>query len=82
MARIRIWIDPQHRDGTVCEHAITPSGKPRDPKASCTGRARYQVMCSDHGAVGEPYGLRTLAESTQAAHRNNHKAALAARPTA
>lgn len=38
-------------------------------------------MCSDHGAVGEPHGLRTLAESTQTAHRNSHKAALA-RPAA
>ncbi|MBX4175583.1 hypothetical protein [Streptomyces geysiriensis] len=81
MARIRIWIDPQHRDGAVCEHAIAPSRKSRDPIAGCTGRARYQVMCSEHGAVAEPHGLRELAESTQTAHCNDHKAALA-RPAA
>ncbi|MBX9398369.1 hypothetical protein K4749_33480 [Streptomyces sp. TRM72054] len=46
MARIRIWIVPQHADGTACEHAIKPSGKPRDPESGCTGRANYQVMCS------------------------------------
>ncbi|WDM16500.1 hypothetical protein J3S85_36450 [Streptomyces lavenduligriseus] len=75
MARIRIWIDPQHADGTVCEHKIKPSGKPRDPESGCTGRARYQVMCSEHGPVGEPTGLRVLAEPAQSAHRDSHKAA-------
>ncbi|MFI1169324.1 hypothetical protein ACH4UM_38635 [Streptomyces sp. NPDC020801] len=74
MARIRIWIDPQHRDGTVCEHKIKTSGKPRDPESGCTGRAHYQVMCSEHGKVGEPHGLRVLAEPAQSAHRDSHKA--------
>jgi hypothetical protein len=77
VARICIWIDPQHRDGTVCEHGIAPSGKARNPKAGCTGRTRYQVMCSEHGAVGEPHGLRTLAEPAQTAYRNSHKAGVA-----
>ena len=72
MARIRIWIDPQHADGTVCEHKIRPSGKPRDPESGCTGRARYQVMCSEHGAVGKPHGLRVLAEPAQSDHRDSH----------
>ncbi|MGK5628571.1 hypothetical protein [Streptomyces sp. URMC 123] len=70
--RIKIWIDPQHADGTVCEHKTKPSGKPRDPESGCTGRARYQVMCTEHGAVGEPRGLRVLAEPVRRAHRDGH----------
>ncbi|MFL4953287.1 hypothetical protein ACJ6WE_39850 [Streptomyces sp. MMS24-I31] len=82
MARIKIAIDPLHADGTVCTHAIKPSGKPRDPDSGCTGRRSYQVMCSEHGKVGEPHGLRVLAEPAQSAHRDEHRKALAATPTA
>jgi hypothetical protein len=80
MARIRIWIDPQHANGIVCEHSTKPSGKPRAPASGCTGRARYQVTCSEHGPVGEPHDLRVLAETAQTAHRDSHKATLV--PTA
>lgn len=78
MARIKIAIDPLHADGTVCTHAIKPSGKPRDPESGCTGRKSYQVVCSEHGNVGDPHGLRVLAEPAQTAHRDEHKKAPAA----
>jgi hypothetical protein len=29
----------------VCDHAIKPSGKPRDPESGCTGRAAYRATC-------------------------------------
>ncbi|GAB2606905.1 hypothetical protein GCM10027168_44700 [Streptomyces capparidis] len=75
MARIRIWIDPLHADGTVCTHQVKPSGAPRDPASGCTGRRAYQVQCSEHGPVGGPHGLRVLAEPAQAEHRREHAAA-------
>ncbi|MEU6444800.1 hypothetical protein [Streptomyces sp. NPDC047046] len=78
MARIRISINPLHADGTVCTHKIKPSGKPRDPDSGCTGRKNYQVVCSEHGDVGEPHILRVLAEPAQIAHRDEHKKAPAA----
>ena len=80
MARIRRGNDPQHRDGTVCEHAIAPPESPATQSRLHQPRP-HQVMCSEHGAVAEPHGLRELAESTQTAHCNDHKAALA-RPAA
>ncbi|MFE7077262.1 hypothetical protein ACFU96_44975 [Streptomyces sp. NPDC057620] len=73
MARIKVSIDPLHPDCTVCTHAIKPSGKPRDPDSGCTGRRAYQVVCSEHGNVGKPHGLRVLAEPAQTAHRAEHR---------
>ncbi|MFE2462961.1 hypothetical protein [Streptomyces sp. NPDC059402] len=74
MARIAVKITPLHPDGTECTHAIRPSGKPRDAHSGCTGRRNYAVVCSACGTVGEPYGLRVLAEPAQTAHRDSHKA--------
>lgn len=79
MACIRIWVEPQHRDGSICSHAITASGKPRDPATGCTGRVRYQVRCSEHGAVDDAQSRRSLAEAAQNAHRDEHRAVLACR---
>ncbi|WP_331747526.1 hypothetical protein OG365_40820 (plasmid) [Streptomyces sp. NBC_00853] len=76
MARISVKITPLHPDGTECTHAVRPSGKPRDADSGCTGRRNYAVVCSDCGPVGEPHGLRVLAEPAQSAHRDSHKAAL------
>ncbi|WP_239104387.1 hypothetical protein [Streptomyces sp. SID339] len=75
MARISVKIAPLHPDGTECTHAVCPSGKPRDPDAGCAGRRNYAVVCSSCGRVGEPHGLRVLAEPAQSAHRDSHKAA-------
>ncbi|GGP90271.1 hypothetical protein [Streptomyces melanogenes] len=75
MARISVKIEPLHRDGTMCTHAISPSGKPRDPGSGCTGRRAYRVVCSACGPVGEQHGLRVLAEPAQTAHRDSHRAA-------
>ncbi|MFJ3861796.1 hypothetical protein ACIPRL_36960 [Streptomyces sp. NPDC090085] len=75
MARISVKITPLHPDGTECTHPVSPSGKPRDPDSGCTGRRNYAVVCSDCGPVGEPHGLRVLAEPAQSAHRDSHKAA-------
>ncbi|MFD7631849.1 hypothetical protein ACFV7Q_38600 [Streptomyces sp. NPDC059851] len=75
MARISVKIAPLHPDGTECTHAVRPSGKPRDPDSGWAGRRNYAVMCSTCGPVGEPHGLRVLAEPAQTAHRNSHKAA-------
>ncbi len=36
MARISVKITPLHPDGTECTHAVSPSGKPRDPAAGYT----------------------------------------------
>ncbi|MEE1943280.1 hypothetical protein V1L54_28400 [Streptomyces sp. TRM 70361] len=77
MARIAVKIVPEHADGTPCTHAVAPSGKPRDPHSGCTGRRRYQVVCSACGPVGA-HGLRVLAEPAQSAHRDHHKKAPAA----
>ncbi|MFJ7069783.1 hypothetical protein [Streptomyces sp. NPDC101115] len=73
MARISVKITPFHPDGTECTHAIRPSGKPRDPDSGCTGRRDYAVVCSACGPIGEPHGLRVLAEPAQIAHRDSHK---------
>ena len=35
----------------------------------------YQVVCSQHGNVGKPHGLRVLAEPAQSAHRDEYKKA-------
>ncbi|WP_410540514.1 hypothetical protein [Streptomyces sp. KL2] len=78
MARIAMKINPLHADGSVCTHAVAPSGKPRDPHSGCTGRHRYQVNCSACGPVGDPHDLRVLAEPAQTAHRDHHKKAPAA----
>ncbi|MEU9706983.1 hypothetical protein [Streptomyces sp. NPDC047981] len=75
MARIRVKIAPLYPDGTECTHAVSPSGKPRDASAGCVGRCNYAVMCSACGPVGDPHGLRVLAEPEQRQHRDNHKAA-------
>ncbi|WP_223736296.1 hypothetical protein [Streptomyces purpurogeneiscleroticus] len=48
MARITVSIEPQHADSSRCDHAVKPSGRPRDPQSGCTGRAAYQVVCSEH----------------------------------
>ncbi|MET8751307.1 hypothetical protein ABZW32_14595 [Streptomyces sp. NPDC004667] len=80
MARATIKIEPLHPDSTVCLHAVSPSGKPRDPASGCTGRRNYAVVCSACGPVGQPHGLRVLAEPTQRAHRDSHKAAPAPAP--
>ncbi|MET9483624.1 hypothetical protein [Streptomyces sp. NPDC006638] len=74
MARISVKIAPLHPDGTECNHAVRPSGKPRDADSGCTGRRRYAVVCSTCGQVGEPHSLRVLAEPAQSEHRNSHKA--------
>ncbi|MGI5532535.1 hypothetical protein ACQEVX_35740 [Streptomyces syringium] len=78
MARITVKVEPLHADGTACDHAVSPSGKPRDPDSGCTGRCSYRVWCSSCGQVGEPHGLRVLAEPEQSRHRAQHQAQLAA----
>ncbi|RSS85157.1 hypothetical protein EF919_38210 [Streptomyces sp. WAC02707] len=45
-------------------------------KPDDTGRSRYQVMCSEHGPVGDPHELHASAESAQSTHHHDHKAAL------
>ncbi|WP_331722600.1 hypothetical protein [Streptomyces sp. NBC_00122] len=76
VARISVKIAPLHPDGTECTHAVRPSGKPRDADSGCTGRRNYAVVCSSCGPVGEPHGLRVLADPAQSAHRDCHKAPL------
>jgi hypothetical protein len=76
MARITVKIEPLHPDGSICNHAIRPSGKPRDPNSG-TGRRSYRVQRSTCGTVGTPHGLRVLAEPEQTKHRQEHQAALA-----
>jgi hypothetical protein len=49
MARITVHIEPRHADNSRCEHAVKPSGRPRDPESGCTGRTAYAVVCSEHG---------------------------------
>ncbi|MEU2770787.1 hypothetical protein ABZ628_29190 [Streptomyces diastaticus] len=39
-------------------------------RTECT----HAVVCSACGPVGEPHGLRVLAEPAQSKHRHNHKA--------
>jgi hypothetical protein len=72
MARITISIEPLHVDGTVCTHKVKPSGKPADLSSGCPGRRAYVVYCSTHGRVGDPHGLRVIAEDYQRAHRSEH----------
>ncbi|MFD5814729.1 hypothetical protein [Streptomyces sp. NPDC127038] len=75
MPRITLKITPLHPDGSVCTHAVRPSGKPRDPLSGCPGRQGYAVECSACGRVGTPHTLRVLAEPAQSAHRDSHKTA-------
>jgi hypothetical protein len=46
MARITATISPVHDDGTVCNHPLKPSGKPKAPTSGCTGRNGYVARCS------------------------------------
>lgn len=73
MARITITIESLHADDTVCEHALRPSGKPRDPASGCTGRTGFRATCSDCGVIASAY-LRLLVEPEARAHRAGHKA--------
>ncbi|MEW1817765.1 hypothetical protein [Streptomyces diastaticus] len=75
MVRISVKVIPLHSDRIECTHAVSPSGKPHDPDAGCAGRRNYAVVCSACGPVGEPHGLRVLAEPEQSKHRDSHKAA-------
>ncbi|MFI6689092.1 hypothetical protein [Streptomyces sp. NPDC050485] len=79
MARITVSIEPQHADFTKCEHEVKTSGRPRDPESGCTGRAQFQVVCSEHGAVGKPHYLKLFADPAAIEHRQEHRAALATR---
>ncbi|MFZ3562844.1 hypothetical protein ACOKM5_43715 [Streptomyces sp. BH097] len=79
MARITVHIEPRHTDNSPCEHAVKPSGKPRDPASGCTGRTQYAVVCSVHGDVDRPRHIKQNAETAATAHRQEHRAALAAR---
>jgi hypothetical protein len=72
MARITITIRPLHPDSSVCDHKVKPSGKPADLSSDCPGRRAYEVHCSIHGRVGDPHGLRVIAEDYQRAHRSEH----------
>ncbi|MFE1612695.1 hypothetical protein G3M53_07650 [Streptomyces sp. SID7982] len=73
MARITVSVQPRHADNTTCDHPVKPSGKPRDPDSGCTGRARYAVVCTTCGTVGEPHHLRVLADPAAANHREEHR---------
>ncbi|CAM5608270.1 hypothetical protein ACIPPN_30965 [Streptomyces diastaticus] len=73
MARITVRVQPSHADNTPCDHPVKPSGKPRDPDSGCTGRARYTVLCTTCGPVGEPHRLRVLADPAAATHRGEHR---------
>ncbi|MGW0538526.1 hypothetical protein [Streptomyces sp. NPDC003032] len=53
------------------------SGRPRDPESGCTGRTQFQIVCSEHGTVGKPHSLKLFAGPAAAAHRQEHRAALA-----
>ncbi|MGW0632987.1 hypothetical protein [Streptomyces sp. NPDC002758] len=79
MARIAIHVEPRHADNSPCKHAVKPSGKPRNPASGCTGRRAYAVVCSEHGDVGQPHHVKVLAEPAATEHRQEHRAALAAR---
>ncbi|MEV6550955.1 hypothetical protein AB0M57_19920 [Streptomyces sp. NPDC051597] len=76
-ARISVKITPLHSDDTECTHAIRPSGQPRDADSGCNGRRNYAVVCNACGPIGQPHGLRVLAEPAQSAPHDSHKAALA-----
>ncbi|MEV8057201.1 hypothetical protein AB0P37_11880 [Streptomyces antimycoticus] len=79
MACITVTVEPRHANNSPCEHAVKPSGKPRDPESGCPGRTAYAVVCSEHGDVGGPHQVKVLAEPAAVAHRQEHRAALAAR---
>ncbi|MGJ5899334.1 hypothetical protein ACSCBZ_46460 [Streptomyces niveiscabiei] len=79
MARITIHVEPRHADNTTCAHTVKPSGKPRNPATSCTGRTAYAVVCSEHGDVGTPHHVKQLAELAATEHCQEHQAALATR---
>ncbi|MEV6409585.1 hypothetical protein AB0M58_42905 [Streptomyces bobili] len=79
MARITIRVEPRRGDNSPCSHAVKPSGKPRNPQSGCPGRTQFTVVCSEHGDVGDPHHVRVLAEPAALAHRQEHRAALAAR---
>ncbi|WP_217239819.1 hypothetical protein [Streptomyces sp. AC555_RSS877] len=77
--RITVHVEPRHADNSPCWHAVKPSGKPRFPQSGCTGRNGYAVVCSEHGDVGVLHHVRVLAEPAATEHRQEHRAALAAR---
>lgn len=79
MARITVRVEPRHADNSPCDHAVKPSGRPRDPESGCPGRTQFAVVCSEHGDVGEPHHVKVLAEPAAVEHRQEHRAALAAR---
>jgi hypothetical protein len=71
MARIVIKVQPEHEDGTVCEHPTAPTGLPRDPKI-CDGRRGYRPRCTTCGPVGERQGIRSNADALARSHREQH----------
>ncbi|WP_331724356.1 hypothetical protein OG416_36275 (plasmid) [Streptomyces longwoodensis] len=79
MARITVHVEPRHADDSRCDHAVKPSGRPRDPASGCPSRPEFAVVCSEHGDVGGPHHVKVLAEPAAVAHRQEHRAALAAR---
>jgi hypothetical protein len=63
MARFTVSVQPLHH-GSPCQH---PGGAcPRPPTS-------YRVQCSQHGAVGGPYGLRLFAARAQTDHLKAHR---------
>ncbi|MFJ5212760.1 hypothetical protein [Streptomyces nigra] len=78
MARITMRVEPRHADNSLCDHAVKPSGRPRDPGSGCPGRTQFAVVCSEHGDVGRPHHVKALAEPSAAQHREEHRSALAA----
>ncbi|MPY55553.1 hypothetical protein [Streptomyces acidicola] len=79
MARITVSVEPRHADNSPCDQPVKPSGRPRDPSCGCIGRTAYAVVCSEHGDVGDPHHVKVIAEPAAVAHRQEHRAALAAR---
>jgi hypothetical protein len=75
MARIVIKVQPEHEDGTVCQHQhpTAPTG-PRNPKI-CSGRRGYRPRCSTCGPIGERQGIRSNADAAARSHRDQHAAA-------
>uniref|UniRef100_UPI002F9168F3 hypothetical protein n=1 Tax=Streptomyces sp. NBC_01562 TaxID=2975879 RepID=UPI002F9168F3 len=79
MARITVRVEPRHADNSPCDHVVKPSGQPRDPASGCPGRTQFAVVCSEHGDVDQPHHVKVLAEPAAIEHRQEHRAALAAR---
>ena len=77
--RITIRVEPRHADNSACEHAVKPSGKPRNPESGCPGRTQFAVVCSEHGDVDQPHHVKQLAEPAATEHRQEHRAALVTR---